>query len=205
MVTEKSDRLAELLLFYRDMYREKVVVATGWGYSGMVLLDHARKVWPKVTVVSVDTGFLFPGTLDFAESVTRHWKLDVRWNRPADSLHEPPTQECCLDRKVAPMGTLLAPYQAWISALRWDQVSTRKDTQEVETDRWGRIRLAPMLAWTSAECWDYLETNNVPVQPLHALGYRSIGCQPCTSLPAGDERSGRWNGARTECGIHEKG
>ena len=40
--------------------------------------------------------------------------------------------------------------------------------------------------------------------PLYDRGYTSIGCEPCTTLPAevGNERSGRWGGQKLECGIH---
>jgi phosphoadenosine phosphosulfate reductase len=40
--------------------------------------------------------------------------------------------------------------------------------------------------------------------PLYQLGYTSIGCEPCTALPAdpSNERSGRWQGQKLECGIH---
>jgi hypothetical protein len=41
--------------------------------------------------------------------------------------------------------------------------------------------------------------------PLRELGYRSVGCSPCTRpVAAGeDERSGRWQGrTKVECGLH---
>ncbi len=205
MVTAKSDKLLESLSFYQDMYNDKVVVSTGWGYSGMVLLDHCRKLWARVPVISIDTGFLFDETVEFADRISHKWRLNIQWEGPRDCNQIPPTHECCLERKVAPLARALGPWHAWISALRRDQASTRAEEKEVAVDRFGKIRLAPMLDWTSAECWKYIEDNCVPVQPLHAQGYRSIGCKPCTSLPVtGDERSGRWGGARQECGIHCK-
>jgi phosphoadenosine phosphosulfate reductase len=205
MVTAKSDKLLEVLSFYQDMYEGQIVVSTAWGYSGMVLLDHCRKLWARVPVVSIDTGFLFDETVAFADRIARKWMLDVSWEGPRDCHQLPPSKECCFERKVVPMARALSPWQAWISALRRDQATTRETSKEVEVDRFGKIRLAPMLDWTSAECWAYIEAESVPVQPLHAQGYRSIGCQPCTNLPvAGNERSGRWQGARQECGLHEK-
>lgn len=200
----KSAQLSNTLQLYYSMYEDQVVISTGWGYSGMVLLDHARKIWPKVPVVSVDTGFLFSETIVFAHFISDLWSLDVKWYEPINSEHMPPTKECCIDRKVTPMARALAPYDAWITAIRRDQASTRKNAAEAETDRWGKMRLAPMLDWTSGHCREYIELNKVPIQPLHARGYRSIGCAPCTSLPNQDERSGRWEGVREECGIHTK-
>ena len=50
--------------------------------------------------------------------------------------------------------------------------------------------------------------NGVPVNPLYAQGYRSLGCGPCTKIAQGaDERAGRWIGTSKcggECGIHTK-
>jgi 3'-phosphoadenosine 5'-phosphosulfate sulfotransferase (PAPS reductase)/FAD synthetase len=45
------------------------------------------------------------------------------------------------------------------------------------------------------------------VSPLHAQGYSSIGCHPCTSpvVPGEDPRAGRWRGKnKTECGLHSR-
>ena len=44
----------------------------------------------------------------------------------------------------------------------------------------------------------------LPLLPLYAQGYTSIGCEPCTSPPLDPDnlRSGRWQGKKLECGIH---
>ncbi len=49
--------------------------------------------------------------------------------------------------------------------------------------------------------------HDVPIHPLYAKGYTSIGCAPCTrATEAGeDERAGRWwweSNAPKECGMH---
>ena len=51
---------------------------------------------------------------------------------------------------------------------------------------------------------DLRQAHDIPLLPLYELGYTSIGCEPCTSLPVdpGNERSGRWGGQKLECGIH---
>ncbi|HEY5445277.1 MAG TPA: phosphoadenosine phosphosulfate reductase family protein, partial [Pyrinomonadaceae bacterium] len=51
-----------------------------------------------------------------------------------------------------------------------------------------------------------LKEHDVPCNELYDRGYRSIGCQPCTTLvQIGEgERAGRWRGtAKTECGLHQ--
>jgi phosphoadenosine phosphosulfate reductase len=65
-------------------------------------------------------------------------------------------------------------------------------------------KISPLADWTSSQIWTYLDANAIPWLPLYDEGYGSIGCEPCTSLPADLEnpRSGRWGGARLECGLH---
>ena len=65
----------------------------------------------------------------------------------------------------------------------------------------------PLANWTSNQVWEYIKDNNVPYNPLHDLGYKSIGCQPCTRPTKPDEhaRAGRWwweEATKRECGLH---
>jgi phosphoadenosine phosphosulfate reductase len=65
--------------------------------------------------------------------------------------------------------------------------------------------VSPLFDWTDDDVWTYINENGVPVNPLHAEGYPSIGCVPCTRpvAPGEGARAGRWAGfAKTECGIH---
>jgi len=78
----------------------------------------------------------------------------------------------------------------------------------VERDpRFGIVKINPLAAWSSDDVWSYVRANDVPVNPLHARGYPSIGCWPCTSAvrPGEDARAGRWRGhEKTECGLHAR-
>ena len=64
-----------------------------------------------------------------------------------------------------------------------------------------------MSNWSSADVWDYIHRHGVPFNPLHARGFKSIGCEPCTRpvAPHEHERTGRWwweDDAGKECGLH---
>jgi phosphoadenosine phosphosulfate reductase len=65
-------------------------------------------------------------------------------------------------------------------------------------------KISPLAEWTTRDVWRYAKTHEIPLLPLYELGYSSIGCEPCTSLPLdpSNPRSGRWQGQKLECGIH---
>lgn len=115
---------------------------------------------------------------------------------------------CCAVRKVAPLGRALAGRQAWITGLRRAQSVTRTDLERIEWDAaHGLIKLNPLLDWTLEQVQVALEARNVPVNALHAQGYPSLGCAPCTRAvkPGEDERAGRWwweSADKKECGLH---
>jgi len=67
------------------------------------------------------------------------------------------------------------------------------------------VKINPLAHWNKSQVWDYIQRYTVPINPLHAQGYPSIGCWPCTR-PTGageDDRAGRWAGMmKRECGLH---
>ena len=116
---------------------------------------------------------------------------------------------CCNVRKVQPLTRYLAGIDAWVTGLRRDQWAGRTDIRKVEIDHdhGAIVKLNPLAEWTEDEVWDYLRENDVPVHPLYAKGYTSIGCAPCTRPVAVGEpkRAGRWwweSNAPKECGMH---
>jgi phosphoadenosine phosphosulfate reductase len=118
-------------------------------------------------------------------------------------------QLCCHVRKVEPLARALREVDAWASGLRRDASRTRAGTAKVEVDRahGGVVKLNPLADWTREQVWAYTRARRLPVHPLYAQGYASIGCGPCTRplRPGEDERAGRWwweAGGDRECGLH---
>ena len=116
---------------------------------------------------------------------------------------------CCQVRKVLPLQRYLGGLDAWITGLRRDQWATRSDIRKVEIDHdhGAIVKLNPLAEWTEDEVWDYVREHDLPVNPLYAKGFTSIGCAPCTRpTKAGEDlRAGRWwweTNAPKECGIH---
>lgn len=112
--------------------------------------------------------------------------------------------ECCRMLKVEPTREAVKDLDAWICGLRNTEGRTREDYQEVE-HKGGLIKINPILTFTEAEVWRYMSTHGIEPHPWYGLGYRSLGCAPCSS-PGGElERDGRWQETSKcggECGIH---
>ncbi|MDC0719993.1 phosphoadenylyl-sulfate reductase [Nannocystis bainbridge] len=196
----------------------RIGLSSAFGPEGCALIHLARAVRPDVPIYTIDTGYLFAETLAVREAF-RAQGADIRVVEPLVTLraqaerHGPDLfardpDACCEIRKVEPMRRVLDRLDVWITAIRRDQASTRAGTPILGTARRADgglvIKVAPLVAWTRKDTWRYLLDHDVPYNPLLDAGYTSIGCEPCTARPPGDdERGGRWSGTgKTECGIH---
>jgi phosphoadenosine phosphosulfate reductase len=183
------------------------------GVAVLHLMGERRR---GVPVLFVDTGYHFQETLEFKERITALWALDVRSVRTQQSaesqqayvgpLYRTNPDQCCEDRKTRPLFAALESHDTWITGLRRGQAASRGDAQVVERRILpsGRVitKVNPIVDWTEAELEAYMAIYDIPVHPLLGFGYASIGCAPCTARAPLGSRSGRWAGAKTECGLH---
>ncbi|MBX3539852.1 MAG: phosphoadenosine phosphosulfate reductase family protein, partial [Chelatococcus sp.] len=98
----------------------------------------------------------------------------------------------------------LVPFAAWITGRKRYQATTRTALAVVEADD-THIKISPLASWGAPEISAYMRAHDLPIHPLVAQGYPSIGCAPCTTqvAPGEDPRAGRWRGqGKVECGIH---
>jgi phosphoadenosine phosphosulfate reductase len=171
-----------------------------------VLIDLALAVDPSLDVFFIDTGLHFPETWDTLRAVEQKYGITVRvvakdeqnW-KELDPVH------CCEEAKVAALNDALAGRSAWLTALKRVDAVTRVDVPVVHRDKRGLVKVNPLAAWTDDDVYGYAADHGVPVHPLVAQGYLSIGCAPCTVpvKPGEHPRSGRWAGLdKTECGLH---
>ena len=178
-----------------------------------VVLTHMfRAERPDVPVLFLDTFHHFAETLKYRDDITRSWGLNLvnlRAEEPQVGLWQSKsTEACCARHKVGPLFSALEGYDVWFTALRREQSPSRAGLQEIEPFRLpsGKTiqRVSPLAAWTAKDVWAYAKRHDIPLLSLYDLGYTSIGCEPCTSLPLdpSDPRSGRWQGQKLECGIH---
>ena len=183
----------------------------------MVLLDLALKAEPRLNVFVADTELLFPETYALIERVERRYGITVEAVRPRESVAEQNANHgealwardpdaCCDLRKVVPLRAHLRGYDAWMTALRRDQSSTRAGIPVQGWDQAAHVvKVAPLAAWTESDVWAYVAEHDIPVNTLHFDGYPSLGCTHCTRRvePGDDLRAGRWVGVdKVECGIH---
>ncbi len=192
----------------------RLIVVSSFGSTGMVNLHLLSEIAREVPVVFVDTLYHFPETLEHAERVKEHYGLEVRVCRPAESRaafekeHGEELWERDLDlfhqlTRVEPMKRALQDVDGWITGRRRDQSDSRSALAHVEIG--GRIKINPVASWSADQVWSFLRANGVPYNPLHDMGYLSLGDQPLTTPVSEEEheRAGRWRGSeRLECGIH---
>lgn len=196
----------EAVRWAQERFGSDLVVTAS--FQDCVLIDVVTGVDPGVRVVFVDTGSQFPETLEFMERVRERYRLNLTVLSPGPQAEDWPcgSEHCCTYRKVRPLQTVLADARAWMSGLRRNDAPARAATPIVAFDASrGVVKVNPLAAWSDADVLAYSTERNLPVHPLAAKGYRSIGCAPTTVavLDGADARSGRWPGtAKTECGLH---
>jgi phosphoadenosine phosphosulfate reductase len=184
----------------------------------MAVAHLLRNRIPDVPVLFLETGYHFPQTYEYRDRMAKQWSLNLVNVLPEHTVREQesafgilyrvdPTR-CCQLRKVEPLMRSLEPFDVWFTGLRREQSPTRKNLKKVELHRLptGKTlwKVSLLADWDWEQVWNYVNANAIPHLPQYDEGYLSIGCQPCTALPAdpSNPRSGRWGGTKLECGIH---
>jgi len=184
----------------------------------MIVLHLLRKQLPRVPVLFLETGYHFSETYQFRDKTTSEWGLNLVNVVPERTIEQQESQlgilyredpaKCCQLRKVDPLMASLEPYEVWFTGLRREQSPTRKNLKKIEQHRLpsGKTlwKVSPLADWTWAQVWEYTGKHGLSYLPQYDHGYASIGCEPCTAIPAdpSNPRSGRWSGKKLECGIH---
>lgn len=201
------------------------------GAEDVALIEYAHLTGRPYRVFSLDTGRLNPETYKFFDEVEKHYGIRIEYMFPDAgevqdlvrtkglfSFYEDGHQECCRVRKVRPLRRALKGLRAWITGQRKDQSpGTRSEVPVVQVDPvfegldggvGSLVKWNPVANAKGNDVWNFLRAMGVPVNSLHAKGYISIGCEPCTRavLPGQHEREGRWwweDAKAKECGLHK--
>jgi len=210
---EKVDRSLGLIREAYQQYGRRLVVANSLGKDSVAVWHLAKSVSPDIRGFVVTTRFKPVETIEFMrQQVARYPELKVySSNEPIPgALYLTDPDRCCEILKVEPTRRAIEEMDVacWVTGLRCTEGRTRTDFREIEERDKGLVKLNPILLWHEREVWQYLAIHRVPVNPLYAKGYRSLGCSPCTRIVAdNNERAGRWVGTSKcggECGIHTR-
>lgn len=184
----------------------------------VLLTRLALELDAQIPVLFLDTGYHFREVYEYSDEIARAWNLNLVNLLPEKTvaeqeaefgkLYQSAPDQCCKLRKVEPLFKAVSEYRVWITGLRREQAKSRTALEESSIFHLpgGKqvLKLAPLAGWTTRDVWYACEQLGIPLLPLYARGYSSIGCEPCTTLPLdpNDPRSGRWSGHKVECGIH---
>jgi len=199
-------------LIARELETARVPCVTSSFQAECVAVVHMlRDLAPGIPVLFLDTFHHFPQTLAYRDELAEKWGLNLinlRAAQPTVGLWQQDTKACCGRHKVEPLFGALANHDVWFTGLRRAQSASRAQLEEIEPFRLASDRtirkISPLADWSTKEVWAYAKAHAIPLLPLYELGYTSVGCEPCTTLPLdpSNERSGRWQGQKLECGIH---
>ncbi|SDH90852.1 phosphoadenosine phosphosulfate reductase [Actinokineospora alba] len=205
----------EALAWTRDTFGDRFIVASNM--QDAVLIDLAYQAKREIDILFLETGYHFPETIGTRDAVAAVYPEVRIVNAEAEQsvadqeaefglLNKTDPTQCCFLRKVVPLQKTLAGYDAWVTGVRRVDAPTRANTPIVQwDDRNNLVKINPIAAWSDEKFNGYIADHGILENPLVSIGYLSIGCAPCTSLPkpGEDARSGRWAGqSKTECGLH---
>jgi phosphoadenosine phosphosulfate reductase len=231
LATELGSALAPLSLDERLMRMRadiagRIVFTTSFGCEDQLILHLLQRHRIAAEVMTLDTGRLFPETYQVWTASEQRYGIRIGAVYPrhdavealiaaqgVDGFYEskPARLACCQVRKVEPLERCLDGAAAWITGIRAAQSQARRGVALVEADvERGILKFNPLFDWSHAAVVDATVADRIPVNALHAEGFTSIGCAPCTRAlrPGEPERAGRWwweVDGHSECGLHRRG
>jgi phosphoadenosine phosphosulfate reductase len=195
------------------------VLSSSFGVQAALMLHLVTRVYPRIPVIFIDTGYLFPETYQFVDALTERLDLNLHVYRSPIS---PAWQEARHGRlwengvdgiehynrinKVEPMARALAELDAgtWLAGLRREQ-SRSRSLLPVLAKKNRRFKLHPVIDWSERDIYRYLKRHALPYHPLWERGYVSVG-DTHTSRPLEPgmlAEETRFFGLKRECGLHE--
>jgi phosphoadenosine phosphosulfate reductase len=218
-VKNLADRIREM----RRRIEGRIVFSTSLQLEDQAILHAIAESGAEIDIFTLDTGRLFPEVLETVELSELRYGVRIRLVTPdAGEVEQLVARDgvfgfrhsvenrksCCEIRKVRPLNRELQGAQGWISGLRREHSEERAGVPLAAWDDARALtKVNPVADWTTADLTAYIAANNIPVNPLHARGFVSIGCAPCTRAvqPGENPRAGRWwweHEEKKECGLH---
>lgn len=210
---------AERVAWALENLPDNKVLSSSFGIQAAVCLHLVTRQQPDIPVILTDTGYLFPETYQFIDSLTEQLGLNLRVYR---SHHSPAWQEARYGKlwlqgvegierynqlnKVEPMNRALSELQAqtWFAGLRREQSTGRAMLPVLAIQR-GVFKFLPIIDWDNRQVYQYLTEHGLSYHPLWEQGYLSVGDTHTTRKwePGMSEEETRFFGLKRECGLHE--
>ncbi|HTQ30248.1 MAG TPA: phosphoadenylyl-sulfate reductase [Opitutaceae bacterium] len=202
-----------------ETFGDGLVLTTSFGIQSAVMLHLVTRFVPRIPVIFIDTGYLFPETYRFANELAERLQLNLKKYVPAmtaaeqEALHGK-LWEQGLDglrrynfvNKIEPMERAVRELgaTAWLTGLRRTQASTRQALHIVQVQN-KITKVHPIVDWDDRRIYRYLTEHKLPYHPLWEQGYVSVGDWHSTSklLDGMSAEDTRFNGLKRECGLHE--
>ena len=199
------------------------VFTTSFGKEDQIILHTIAENRSKIRVATLQTGRLFPETIELIAESRRRYSVEIEAFHPNEEAVANYSEKfgpngfydsvearhaCCKIRKLEPLRQALRSADGWVTGLRRGQSENRRETPFAEwSSEYEVLKINPLADWSGEAMEEAIRRNDIPVNALHARGYASIGCEPCTRAikPGEPERNGRWWWEREdsrECGLH---
>ena len=215
----QSQSAAERTRWVLEEFRGHAVLSTSFGVQAAVMLHLVTRIDPQIPVVFIDTGYLFPETYQFAQTLTERLELNLKIYNPAvtaarlearyGKLWEQGVEG--LEKygrlnKVEPMNRALRELGArvWMTA---SAATMPRRGGTLRAQRQNRVlKVHPIVDWSDRHVYEYLKEHDLPYHPLWEQGYVSVGDTHSTTRFADGMRpeDTRFSGLKRECGLHEQ-
>lgn len=195
-------------------FGDNLVLLSSMQKTATVLMHLFHQAGLDNEILFVDTGYHFAETLRIRDLYMRRFHLNIVTLYQQVTIEEQEGRfgkklfnfidgqpECCRMRKEAPLldhlKTKTCP--VLVNGLRRAEGGRRAAIQTIGPDlRTGGYQLSPIFDWSGEDIDRHIAQHDLPVHPLYAQCYASIGCYPCTTpiAPGEDPRAGRWRHLR---------
>src|SRR2546429_910 len=173
---ELADAPAEEVIRWAvDTFGARICVTSSM--TDAVIIHLAAAVHPGIDVVFLDTGYHFAETIGTRDAVEAVYPIKLINIPPSRTVKEQDTELgprlygrnpdlCCYLRKVEPLERALTNYDAWITGVRRDETSNRRQTKVVEwDDRREMVKGNPIVSWSQKQVDDFITQQGVPGNP----------------------------------------
>lgn len=207
----------ERLLWANDEFGENLVLLSSMQRTASVLMHLVHALGLNCEVLFVDTGYHFPETLRTRDEWLRKYRLNLVTLYPELTCEAQEVTyrrklyawadgqpDCCRMRKEEPLLNYLRERKTHPvigNGLRRVDGGRRENLLVLSPDpRVQGYQFSPFFDWPDTAVTEYIEQHELPVHPLHAQNYPSIGCYPCTTpvTPGEHLRAGRWRHLRAQ-------